>query len=237
MKSFVIDQGNTVTKLAVFDKGQITEVKRFSDPNAQFQIQDYILSQDLKNGIVCSVRKNKLVLGTFENSVLEFSHATKLFFKLDYKTPNTLGLDRIANAAAVIKMSTGNNHLIVDFGTCTTYSLVTNGVFVGGAISPGLGMRYRALSHYTAGLPLVDMSQTALQDVIGKSTEGSIKAGVEAAGLLEIDAMIEKYCSLYSELNVIGTGGNMPFFESHLKSTIFAVPNLTLLGLYEYNEF
>lgn len=240
MKYFVIDQGNTLTKLAVFEEDSIVDIIRFENSSSINGIIDYLRLHNIKSGIVSSVRTPGLTIESDDIQAVVFSQNTKLFFTSDYDSPQTLGLDRIANVAGAIKMQKSKSFLIVDFGTCTTYSLVTEGVFRGGAISPGLDMRFKALNAFTSGLPLVKKSNELSAEVLGKTTEGSIRAGVEAAGLLEVDSMIQQFCSLYEDLNVIGTGGNLAFFESHLKSTIFAAPNLTLLGLYEiykYNEF
>lgn len=238
-KYFAIDQGNTVTKVAVIENDRITEIKRAEGRAGILPLLDYIRQNNFSGGILSSVRQDALQVETGGLNLINFDRQTKLFFGVRYKSPETLGFDRLANAAGAIRNFPDRNVLIVDFGTCTTYSLVVDGAFSGGAISPGIVMRFKALNQFTSGLPYIDISREPFNNAVGVSTEESMRAGVEKAGILEVQAMIDQYCSHFSDLHVVITGGNLAFFESHLKNTIFALPNLTLQGLYEiykYNE-
>jgi type III pantothenate kinase len=148
-----------------------------------------------------------------------------------YQTPLTLGRDRLANACAAVSLYPGRNVLVVDMGTCLKLDLVTKaGEYIGGSISPGLMMRYRALNEFTARLPLLEpLPQSGLT---GRDTTGSIHAGVMEGFRAETDGMIDAYRKIYPDLDVLLTGGDAPRFLNRLKSRIFAAPDLTLRGLY-----
>jgi len=236
MNHLVVDQGNSFTKVAFFSGekmllhfslNDVTLVDELTAPMAEFQPAALIFS---------SVRSDKSELQkklfSFNIRMVELTSECSLPFEVEYATAHTLGGDRLANAAGAIKRFGGKNCLIVDFGTCITYSLVVDKKFKGGAISPGIGMRLKALNHYTGRLPLVEHGIT-LPAMTGRSTEDSIRAGVERAAVLEVQSMINEYCSENADLNVLLTGGGMTFFEPHLKSPIFAAPYLTLEGLHE----
>jgi type III pantothenate kinase len=122
--------------------------------------------------------------------------------------------------------------LVIDCGTCITYSLLHEGNFIGGSIAPGVRMRYRALHEFTGKLPLLEPVHH-VPIAAGSSTATSIQSGVELAIVLETDAMIGAYHSAFEIPDVLITGGDYSFFENSLKSLIFAVPQLTQLGLHE----
>jgi type III pantothenate kinase len=153
-------------------------------------------------------------------------------FDIHYSTPATLGHDRLANmAGASVKMPL-NDVLVIDFGTCITYSLLVNKTFLGGSIAPGIRMRFKALHEFTGNLPLVHPIDD-LPMLVGDSTHNSIMSGVQLAVVMETDAMIAAYREQYNSLQVIITGGEHSFFENSLKSSIFAVSQLTQIGLHE----
>ena len=153
-----------------------------------------------------------------------------------YKTPNTLGVDRIALVAAAVKQFPNTNVLIIDAGTCITFDFVdVNASYLGGAISPGIKMRYKALNKFTANLPLIDALE--LHDFIGKNTEESIISGVLNGVKNEINGIIEDYYLKYLDLTVVLTGGDTNFLSKQLKSSIFANQNFLLQGLNEILKF
>ena len=136
----------------------------------------------------------------------------------------------MALVSASVKHYPNNNVLIVDAGTCITYDFINNkNEYLGGAISPGLRMRYTSLNNLTANLPLLDISLP--NDIMGNSTETSIHSGVVYGVLKEIDGVIEDYKLKYSDLTVILTGGDSNFLSKQLKSSIFATSNFLLEGL------
>lgn len=232
--NLIIDVGNSFVKLAVFSDGKIkhkevVEVKHILE-RVSF-IKEYYSS--IKDAIISSVGKlNKKDVKAIDKhfNLIVLNSKTKLPFENLYKTPETLGVDRIALVSASVNEFSENNVLIIDAGTCITYDFVTSeNKYLGGAISPGLRMRYKALNNLTANLPLLE---TKFPDnITGTSTSESIHSGVVNGVLKEIDGVINEYEQKYSYLTVILTGGDANFLSKQLKSSIFANSNFLLEGL------
>ena len=165
------------------------------------------------------------------------TNTSKVPFKNSYATPHSLGVDRLALAAAAYNHNPRGNTLVIDAGTCITYDLVNNfGEYIGGAISPGMRMRYNAMHEQTSGLPLLEPDE--ILDFIGNSTESCMHSGVINGLTQEIDGVIDQYQSRFQDLTVILTGGDSHFFAKRLKNTIFANSKFLLEGLnclLEYN--
>ena len=166
------------------------------------------------------------------------SNKSKIPFKNKYTTPNTLGVDRIAVATAAFYTNPRRNTLVIDAGTCITYDIINaHGEYLGGAISPGLSMRYSAMHNQTDGLPLLQIEE--LTDFIGTSTKGSMHSGVINGTIQEVDGVIKQYEEHFKDLTVILTGGDAHFFAKRLKNSIFANSKFLLEGLnylLEYNK-
>lgn len=160
-------------------------------------------------------------------------------FKSQYKTPKTLGDDRIALVAAATKKYSDQNCLIIDAGSCLTFDFITaNNQYLGGSISPGLSMRFKALHQFTGKLPLVTAKNISKGH--GNSTFTSIQTGVVQGILHEVEGQIGYYEKKFAPLTVILTGGDGLFLSKSLKNTIFAEPYFLAEGLdflYEYNSF
>jgi len=171
-------------------------------------------------------------------SFIELSALTTIPIINLYKTPETLGKDRLASVVAAYSLYCGENVLVVDAGTCITYDIVNaKGEYYGGSISPGLNMRFKALHTFTGKLPLVSLIN--FNELIGTDTNKSILSGVINGITAEADAIIERYKKYYSPLKIIICGGDAQFLVDRLKNIIFAVPELVLIGLNEildYNE-
>ncbi len=231
-RSLIIDKGNTKTKLAIFEGRELIEILPEGFPILEIQgiINDKNIDRILISsvgGSMSSITKN---LKNIE--ILELTSETSLPIKIDYETPNTLGVDRIANACAASVLFEGENVLVIDAGSCITYDMLNgNKTFIGGAISPGLKMRIQAMNNFTADLPLVEIVN--LPSSLGKSTLQCLQSGVYFGILSEIEGFIELYQELGKDLKVILTGGDNSYFEKELKYPIFAHPNLTLKGLNE----
>ena len=147
-----------------------------------------------------------------------------------YKTPNTVGIDRLVLASGAVLMFPNQNRLVIDAGTCITYDFINEkNQYLGGAISPGIRLRYESLHNYTAKLPLLDMKLP--DELIGKSTNDSIHSGVINGVINEIDGFIDQYREQYSKFIIILTGGDTDFLAKRLKNTIFANPNFLLESL------
>jgi len=230
-----IDRGNTLTKLSVFDGKNIVDIRSSNDDNLEEEIAQLLSAYSIEYTVFSDVRdgySQNAMMKLLPSPLVLLSHTLKFPFSLSYSTPETIGHDRLANMAGACALLPGHNILVVDFGTCTTYSMLLENTFVGGSISPGRAMRYKALHHFTGKLPLIE--PTAGEKILlGTSTTGSIRSGVDHAILLETDAMISEYKNQYDNLDVVITGGDYSFFENSLKSATFAEPQLTQIGLHE----
>jgi len=166
------------------------------------------------------------------------SHTSKTPFKNSYATPDTLGADRIAVVVAAFYEYPRKNVLVIDAGTCITYDIINDyGEYLGGAISPGLQMRYKAMHNQTDALPLLRPNE--ILDFVGNTTESSMHSGVINGTVQEVDGVIEQYKQRFKDLTVILTGGDAHFFAKRLKNSIFANSKFLLEGLnylLEYNK-
>ena len=228
--NLVLDIGNTLMKFALF-QGQTLLFKGVGELP---ELSSFVKNRSIDNCIVSSVKKNELdTLDQILNCpIIHLSHLVEIPIENLYRTKETLGDDRLANAIAANFLYPKQSALVVDCGTCVKYDcLDSSGSYLGGGISPGLQMRYKALSEFTGRLPKLE--PVSGPSLIGDSTETSIGSGVVNGTVAEIKGMIEKYKSIYENLTVILTGGDASFFDKELKSNIFVEPNLTLIGLNE----
>ncbi|HEY5689274.1 MAG TPA: type III pantothenate kinase, partial [Yeosuana sp.] len=190
--NLVIDIGNSLVKLAVFEDTKIIYkkavqldfiLKHVDLLRKEFKtINKTIISSvgRLKNSDITYLKKN------FD--LVELNNTTKLPFKNCYETPNTLGMDRVALVSAAIQQYPSSNVLIIDAGTCITYDFVSDkNEYLGGAISPGIRMRYQSLNNLTAKLPLLETEEP--RNIIGSSTNNSIHSGVVFGVLKEIEGV------------------------------------------------
>lgn len=235
-----IDVGNTRIKSAVFEQDNLVELFVFDAQELQKKIS-IILKKFSKIDVLVVASVGKLDLDDFlflENLVkIEWiTHNSTFPFVNKYATPSTLGIDRMILASGAVLQYPKQNRLVIDAGTCTTYDFIDeNDTYIGGAISLGLRLRYKALNNYTAKLPLLD---TIMPDsYIGNSTEESLHSGVVNGLLYEIEGFINRYEADYSKFTIILTGGDAVFLAKRLKNTIFANSNFLLESLnytYQY---
>lgn len=229
----IVDLGNTSSKVGYFEQGKLVE-------RVVLDWNELIVSDDLKKGkgmvtSVISDEQTRLLLQNTPGLQLMDSEK-KLPIQLNYDTPDTLGKDRICNAVAAWYANKHQNSLVIDIGTCVKYDFVSKeGTYEGGAISPGIHLRYRSLNDYTAKLPLLNDVSPA--DLIGKSTKGAIHSGVMNGIEAEINQIIMQYEQKYPSLTIFVTGGDMNYFDLVTKNNIFANKNLTLEGLYQIYVF
>ena len=232
--NLIIDVGNTNVKLAVFENNKLQHKEVIKSSRILSTIKKLIKKYpDLKRAIISSVGKlNESVLNKIRSQIklLVLNSKVKLPFNNQYQTPNTLGVDRIALVSASAMLYPKKNVLIIDAGTCITYDIITKeNNYLGGAISPGIALRYQALHNLTANLPLLSIKQP--KNLIGSNTNESIHSGVINGVLGEIKGAINDYDKNFKELTVILTGGDAEFLSKQLKSSIFANSNFLLQGL------
>jgi type III pantothenate kinase len=234
--NLVIDLGNTHAKAGIFSEKELVKSFVF-DKNSPNEIKK-ILSEnpEIKRSIVSSViSHSKEIHNILLNKTIciDFDSNTRLPLKISYQTPETLGKDRIAAVAGAIALYPAKPLLIIDGGTCMKYNFVNEkGEFYGGAISPGIDMRFKSLNVFTDRLPQLSY-ESGFSDVVGTSTTGSILSGVQKGVLYEAEGYIKHFHSLNKEGIVIATGGSLPFLVDGLKNAIFAAPDLILYGLNE----
>ncbi|MES2575076.1 MAG: type III pantothenate kinase [Bacteroidota bacterium] len=229
-----IDVGNTRIKAAVFEGAIVLEPFVFFKTELEKNIQNILKKyKNLTHFVVSSVSDiEKQSFLAFENLVnIHFvSHHDTFPFVNGYETPQTLGIDRIVLATGATLQFPNQNRLVIDAGTCVTYDFIDeSNTYFGGAISPGLSLRYAALHNFTAKLPLLELENPA--HFVGKSTSESIHSGVVNGLVYEIDGFIAEYKALYSNFIIILTGGDADFLAKRLKNTIFANSNFLLESL------
>jgi len=229
-----IDVGNTRIKAAVFEGTTLLETFVFMKKELQISVENILKKhKKVSHIVVASVSDiDKQTFIDFDTSVnVHFvSHNDPLPFVNCYKTPQTLGIDRLVLVTGATLQFPQQNRLVIDAGTCVTYDFIDeNNNYLGGAISPGLRLRYEAMHNYTAKLPLLTLENP--EYLIGKSTTESIHSGVINGLVFEIEGFIDEYKALYPNFIIILTGGDTEFLAKRLKNTIFANSNFLLESL------
>jgi len=237
----VIDIGNTLVKTGLFEKKQLLETKISPELTLGFITSIADQNKTITSVIISSVKEVPAEIIKYlrkKFSFIELSESIAIPITNLYKTPGSLGKDRLAGIVAVHSLYPTENVLVIDAGTCITYdSINAKGEYYGGSISPGLNMRFKALHTFTEKLPLVSLIN--FNELIGTDTNESILSGVINGLIAETDTIIERYKKLYSPLKIIICGGDSQFLVNRLKNSIFAIPDLVLIGLNEildYNE-
>ena len=238
--NLTIDIGNTLIKMAVFDGGAI--VGRLLVETCDARALDDLLERwpAVDRAIVASTGgcAAPLVRMLRERAVrcLEFTPATPVPIRNAYGTPATLGADRLAAAVGASLVAAGRDALVVDFGTAITVDSVAGaGTYRGGAISPGMRMRFEALHRFTARLPLC--GETDEERLYGTTTQSCIEQGVMNGIAFEIEGYIGRFRRQNADLCVIFTGGAAKNFAKRIKNAIFADCELVFLGLNRILEF
>ena len=237
--NLIIEQGNSATKVAVYNQGQIafmSDYKDFVDSDLLRLFNQY----PLKNGILSTViEPNKELIACLENRLERFfffDDKIRLPIEVRYQTPETLGRDRIAVAVGANYLQPHKDILVIDAGTAITFEVIeSQGIYLGGNISPGMTVRFHALNRYTRQLPLVEERDDV--PLLGTSTETAILAGVVRGIAYEIDGYINELQNKYPNLYVFLTGGHTFYFEKRLKNAIFANRKIGLIGLNRILEY
>jgi type III pantothenate kinase len=233
MANLIIDAGNTRVKLFVFKADKVLE-HLICDENQIHQtmknlFKNYVFENTIVSCVGGMLAKIQKELEGFSN-LLVLSSETKVPFKNHYRTPETLGVDRLALVSAAAVQFPNKNVLVVDAGTCVTYDILSEkGIYFGGAISLGLRMRLKALHVFTENLPEVEISSKEM--TVGDDTESSIQVGVKKGFLYEIEGMLAAYKKQFDDLTIVLTGGDAEYLSKRLKNSIFAQPNFLAEGL------
>ncbi len=236
----IIDIGNTRSKVAVFSDDhpeEVTVCETLSVNCLDKMVKKY---PAIRSAILSAVKDYPEAVDRYLEArfyFLKLNEKTPLPIKILYKTPRLLGKDRIALAVAARSVFPGQNVLVIDAGTTITYDFVNEeGEYPGGAISPGIRMRLKALHTFTGKLPLIEADDT-MPDWVGNDTPGAILSGVLNGVVAEVQAFIDAYRKRFSPLQIVLSGGDEKYFDKRLKNNIFAHPNFVLTGLKEILDF
>ena len=230
--NLTVDIGNTTIKLVVFDSSKV--VSRYVTAHDDvLDMQDLINTYAIQNSIVSTVTTSEfpwMSLLTKNTHCIRVNHAIRIPFTSSYSPFEQLGLDRVVGLSAAIKMFPEEDVLVIDAGTCITYDLINaQAHHLGGSISPGLGMRYRAMHEFTDALPKLDVNSP--NTFPPSNTQEAIHHGVIDGACAEIQAFIAQYTHNFSNFKVILTGGDANFLAERLKNGIFAHVDFLAYGL------
>ncbi len=241
MQNLVVDIGNSRAKCAVVNGGAV-EGSWVADSFDELPLEAIVAEYSPQRSIVCSTRGD----GDAAQSRLESIVGHSLLFdtgvptplKIDYSTLKTLGADRVAAAVGVAQLAQGRAALLIDCGTAITIDFISgDGVFCGGFISAGLTLRYQALNHYTAALPLCSAPQTLHDAHSPRSTQEAIEQGVLASVIYEIEGHISHFQRKNRDLSIFFIGGDSFHFEKRIKNAIFAGQDIIFLALDKILEY
>lgn len=238
--NLIIDIGNSLCKVAVAENDRIVKIDRVSALSVSY-LENFLknfLSVD--RAVLSTVRNIDYELENFLSEkfhdFLKVTNQTPLPLKNGYSTPETLGVDRLMSAVGAVAQFPNKELLIFDLGSAITIDHVSReGEFMGGNISPGMTMRFRALHTFTDKLPLCSADENFT--FVGRSTEEAIKNGVVLGIINEINGYIERYLSKNNEIVIIFTGGDAKYFVFKVKNTIFVDCDLLLKGLNKVLEY
>jgi len=238
----VIDVGNTQIKAAVFEQNTLLKKEIIAYEDWQISLKKVIKKiSEISILVVASVGKlEKSDFLTLDSglNVYFITRESKFPFNNLYASPTTLGIDRMILASGAVLKYPNKNRLVIDAGTCITYDFIdSNDNYLGGAISPGIRLRYESLHNYTAKLPLLKKEKPI--EIVGNSTTQSIHSGVINGVSFELDGFINSVLDKNDNFIIILTGGDADFLAERLKNTIFANPNFLLESLnqtFQYNN-
>ena len=223
-------------KMGVFDKDDLVDAQVYDDVSGvslQSLINDYGVTHVIVASSGTDLESDAVQApGVF----LRFSSMTPVPIENHYKTPETLGQDRLAGMVAASWLHPGSNVLVIDAGTCITYDFLEDtGKYLGGNIAPGLDMRYRAMHHFTHRLPSVDRADNG--SLLGETTQEALQNGGLMGILMEIAGYIEILRGKYTSLNTLLTGGDAQYLADHLNTRLAVHPHLILIGLNQILQF
>ena len=240
MAVLAVDFGNSRVKFGFFDQNILKKTWLSTPTEASNQLTNIQESYAIEHLVLCASGNSKDFVTFIEKSGLSYevvSAVTPVPYKNRYATPETLGVDRKVLMVAAYAQYSGLNTLVIDLGTCITYDFKdASDSYLGGAISPGLRMRFKAMHEFTAQLPDIETAE-AFVNLIGTTTFEAMQSGVINGMIAEIDGLINRYSDKYEDLKIILTGGDGQFLSSRLKNGIFADSNFLLKGLNYITEF
>ncbi|MBL7702247.1 MAG: type III pantothenate kinase [Ferruginibacter sp.] len=236
-KTICFDFGNTRLKAAVFENDHFSA--EIALPNDEIATIEKLLAEYApQKTILASVIEHNTEIENLlaaKTTFHKLSHHTKANFTTPVGKPESIGADRLALSAAAVHFFPNKNNLVIGLGSCITYNFINQySEFIGGSISPGMEMRFKAMQVFTAKLPLVQKDWNF--PIIGYDTKTNMQSGVIAGITYEIDGFINEYARKYGNFNAVLTGGDTSYFAGQLKNKIFADPYFLFKGLYALSE-
>jgi type III pantothenate kinase len=236
--NLIFDIGNSSTKMAVFDgdeKISVFQSKEFSCEKLEKKLSAFKIDK----AIISSVRDTPEyifdLLSVNIPTVHILTYKTRLPFKIEYETPETLGSDRIAAVAGAFKLFPQSEILIIDAGTAITFDFLSAGIFKGGNISPGVSLRFKSLHKYTGRLPLV--SPTDDYSFPGRNTKDAIRSGVITGVTYEINEYIRTFKKKHTDFRIILTGGDSGYLKNKINYQLTYIPDIVIDGLNNILEY
>ncbi len=242
-----IDVGNSTVGFGFFEGERLATVFKAESRRGETadEYRGFLLSRmseaglkpgDVKGIVVSCVVPNlvriffEALKGISDAPPMLVSSRLKLGIQVKYKTPETLGADRIASCCAAYNIY-GGPVIVVDCGTATTFSVVDNsGDFLGGAITPGLLTGYDALTSIAQSLPRVGL--TFPKSAVGRDTSEGLQSGVILGHAAMVDGLLDMMrAELGGPARAVATGGLAGMLVPHLKGVTDSDPHLTLKGL------
>jgi type III pantothenate kinase len=237
--NLIVDIGNTSTKLALYKEREMISVSRINELSCE-ELEKKLSGLKIKRAIISSVKKLPPFISDLFFPNIPFVHflsyKSKLPFKIEYDTPQTLGTDRLASVAGAFKLFPGSEILIIDAGSAITFDFLSSGIFKGGNISPGISMRFKALNRFTGKLPLVSLTDNYTSP--GRNTADAITAGVITGVTYEINEYIRTFEKKHSDFKIVLTGGDSGYLKNKIDYQFTYIPDLVTDGLnyiLEYN--
>ena len=231
--NLIVDIGNTRVKVAVFDVETLVYNQIYDSVLKRENIEYISARYPIDRAIVSQVGP----LMDYDSLFADISYKIlsadlKLPIQNLYKTPATLGSDRLAAAVGAVALYPNQNNLVIDMGTCITLDFVSShNEYLGGAIMPGISMKFKALHTFTDKLPLLTFDNGDEVDIVGDDTRSSIFTGIINGTTMELEGFVERYVEKFGKMNIIFTGGDAIYFEKRVKFPNFVNSNLLPVGL------
>ena len=232
--NLTIDIGNTRNKFAIFNQGEIIDIIISEDLSVTVIKNILKKYTGISGAIISSVKNIDSPITNFLkdslNYFIDLNENTSIPIENLYQTKRTLGKDRLAAVIGANNIYPNNNVLVIDMGTAITFDFINDKKqYLGGTISPGLEMRFKALNQFTNKLPLLRKNEN--YNLVAENTSDAIISGVQNGIIFEVDGYINQLKNKYNDLKIILTGGDAIFFDKKLKNTIFVHLNLNFIGL------
>lgn len=229
--NLVLDFGNTRIKAGVFEGDFLKKTAIEFTIEAVFNLLEKYHFDNCIIATVVELSKETLKIIEEKTNCFIFDAYTQTPLRNLYQSANTLGSDRLAASCGAYLLYKGHSFLVIDAGTCLKYNYTDkHGNFIGGGISPGLNMRFKAMHEQTNKLPLITFDEH-FTDLIGNNTQNSLRMGAQLGMIAEVKGVIELYVQMDPDVNIVLTGGDASYLQKGLKNGIFADPDLILKGL------